>query len=103
MKSNSNIYEMYIKFLFQLEEYLEREREKDNYFYQINLVNFLSLNSLFECITVEEKEFLLIYFNNELTINEKVLKLNLDDKNKYYYQYSKIIKKIEEVLSNGVL
>ena len=104
MKNFINKAELYTQFFFQLKDYLKEEDNEKNYFYQLNLLNFERISSLFEILSNDEIEFLRIYYDETLTLKKKMSTLNLESKSKYYYTYKKLINKIaEEVRNDGVL
>lgn len=99
--------ELQVKFAIQLKIFFKQETlnfGEKNYFYYINKENYNSLKELLNILNDSEIEFLIIYFNNEMNLDNKLLKLGIEKKRRYYYIYNKIIKKVsKEVIRNGIL
>lgn len=93
--NKSKYIEKQVRFAIQLNRY-KRDNENNinkGFFYYINQENLRNLQKLLDILTPNEIEFLTLYFNNNLTISEKLSILNIKTR-RYYYLYDKIIKKI---------
>lgn len=85
-----------LKFYFELKKYLETELDRENYFYFINLENYYLLEEEFDFLDINEKNFLEIYFDQNMKISKKLNLLNLKTNNEYYNYYRRTIKNIRE-------
>ena len=95
--------ELQVKFAIQLKTFFEQdiELDKKNYFYYVNKENFKFLKSILNIFNDDE---LTTYFNSNLSLTEKLSKLGIKKRRKYYYTYDKLINKVlKEVKENGIL
>ena len=98
--------ELQVKFAIQLKTFFEQdiELDKKNYFYYVNKENFKFLKSILNIFNDDELKFLTTYFNSNLSLTEKLSKLGIKKRRKYYYTYDKLINKVlKEVKENGIL
>lgn len=94
--SRKNYIKYKLELYYEIEKYFNSESNvnKNNYFYFINQENFNMLNNEFSFLSVEEKEFLHIYFKEDISTDEKIKLLKINSKNEYYNKYKKIISTI---------
>ena len=93
--------ELQVKFAIQLKTFFEQdiELDKKNYFYYVNKENFKFLKSILNIFNDDE-----LKFNSNLSLTEKLSKLGIKKRRKYYYTYDKLINKVlKEVKENGIL
>lgn len=92
--------ELLVKFTMQLKNFLKNNsfiENETNYLYQLNNENYAKLRKILDILDENELYFLTVYFDNKMTLKEKLCKLDNISKQKYYYDYKKIINKIYKV------
>lgn len=82
--NKSKYIELQIKFFIQLKIFFKQNKDlgEKNYFYYINEENYNSLKRIFNIFNNNEINFLVIYFDTNLTLDEKLSKLKIEKRKK---------------------
>lgn len=91
--NKKNYIEYKLELYHEIKKYFNSEYNTDtnSYFYFINQENFNILNKEFNFLSSNDKQFLYVYFMDDIAIDKKLELLNFKSKNEYYNTYRKIV------------